>query len=373
VTQWVGRTDGAVDLRYAVAFLGAGLLVLVLTPLVRRFAVRAGVVDQPDSRRVHQVPTPRLGGIAMVVAFLVMLLVAGHGIGLGAPLQGVVAGGLLIAGVGVLDDVVELPAYVKLFGQLVAATVTVSWGVRITWITNPFGGMFQVGWFSIPLTIFWIVAVTNVVNIIDGLDGLAAGVSGIAAMTILAVAATHGAVGVALLAAILAGATLGFLRYNFNPASIFMGDTGAMFLGYMIAAVSVVGTLKYATAVAIVVPVVALGIPIFDTAFAIVRRTLSGQSMSVADRGHLHHRLLGLGLSQRQVVILLYVLTACLAGAGFLLSQVSVRAGAAALGLVTGLFFGGAHSFGLLKLHVERTQHEGTNASEASEAPAPGA
>lgn len=356
----------AMDLRYIAAFVGSGLLVLLLTPLVRRLAVRTGAMDEPSERRVHQVATPRLGGVAIVLAFIVVLFLAGQGVGLGQPLEGIVAGGLLIAGIGIVDDIMELPPGIKLLGQFTAAAVAVSWGARITWVTDPFGGMIHLGWLAIPLTMLWIVALTNVINIIDGLDGLAAGVSGIVAMTVLIVAASRGAVGVALLSAILAGSTFGFLRYNFHPASIFMGDTGAMFLGYMLAAITVEGTLKEATTVALIVPVIALGLPIFDTGFAIVRRSLSGKRMSEADRGHLHHRLLGLGLGQRQVALILYIVTMALSGAGILMSQVSVRIGAAVLGIVTGLFFGGAQSFDLLRMRAERarpTADQGTNAS----------
>jgi UDP-GlcNAc:undecaprenyl-phosphate GlcNAc-1-phosphate transferase len=354
----------AVDLRYVAAFVGSGLIVLALTPLVRRLAVRTGAMDEPDERRVHVVATPRLGGVAIVLAFIVMLLLAGQGVGLGPPLEGVVAGGLLIAGVGVVDDIIELPPYVKLLGQVTAAAVAVSWGARITWLTDPMGGMLHLGWLSVPLTILWIVAVTNVINIIDGLDGLAAGLSGIVALTVLVVAAGRGASGVALLAAILAGSALGFLRYNFHPASIFMGDTGAMFLGYMLAAIAVEGTLKETTTVALIVPILALGIPIFDTGFAIVRRTLAGRRMSEADRGHLHHRLLGLGLSQRQVALILYLVTLGLSASAVLMSVVSVRIGAAVLAIVTGMFFGGAQSFDLLRMRVERTpaREEGPSA-----------
>ena len=266
-----------------------------------------------------------------------------------------------------MDDIIELPPYIKLLGQFTAAAVAVSWGARITWITDPFGGMVHLGWLAIPMTMLWIVALTNVINIIDGLDGLAAGVTGIVAMTVLVVAASKGAVGVALLSAILAGSTLGFLRYNFHPASIFMGDTGAMFLGYMLAAITVEGTLKETTTVALIVPVIALGLPIFDTGFAIVRRRLSGKRMAEADRGHLHHRLLGLGLSQRQVAFILYLVTMALSGAGLLMSQVSVRIGAAVLAIVTGLFFGGAQSFDLLRMRAERARPAaGEPASKAS-------
>lgn len=338
------------DLRYLVAFVGAGLIVLVLTPLVRRLAVRTGAIDEPDERRVHVIATPRLGGVAIVLAFVVMLLLAGQGVGLGQPLEGVVAGGLLIAGVGVVDDVIELPPYIKLLGQITAAAVAVSWGARITWVTDPLGGMLHLSWLAIPLTMLWIVAVTNAINIIDGLDGLAAGVSGIVAMTVLVVAAGRGASGVALLGAILAGSALGFLRYNFHPASIFMGDTGAMFLGYMLAAISVEGTLKETTTIALIVPILALGLPIFDTGFAILRRTISGRRMSEADRGHLHHRLLGLGLSQRQVAVTLYAVTVALAASGVVMSVVSLRIGAAVLAIVTGLFVGSAQSFDLFRM-----------------------
>lgn len=338
------------DLRYLVAFVGAGLIVLVLTPLVRRLAVRTGAIDEPDERRVHVVATPRLGGVAIVLAFVVMLLLAGQGVGLGQPLEGVVAGGLLIAGVGVVDDVIELPPYIKLLGQITAAAVAVSWGARITWVTDPLGGMLHLSWLAVPLTMLWIVAVTNAINIIDGLDGLAAGVSGIVAMTVLVVAAGRGASGVALLGAILAGSALGFLRYNFHPASIFMGDTGAMFLGYMLAAISVEGTLKETTTIALIVPILALGLPIFDTGFAILRRTISGRRMSEADRGHLHHRLLGLGLSQRQVAVTLYAVTVALAASGVVMSVVSLRIGAAVLAIVTGLFVGSAQSFDLFRM-----------------------
>jgi UDP-GlcNAc:undecaprenyl-phosphate/decaprenyl-phosphate GlcNAc-1-phosphate transferase len=356
----------AVDLRYLAAFVGAGLIVLLMTPLVRRLAVRTGAIDEPDERRVHVIATPRLGGVAIVIAFVVMLLLAGQGVGLGQPLEGVVAGALLIAGVGVVDDIIELPPFIKLLGQITAAAVAVSWGARITWLTDPLGGMLHLGWLAIPLTILWIVAVTNAINIIDGLDGLAAGVSAIVALTVLVVAAGRDASGVALLAAILAGATLAFLRFNFHPASIFMGDTGAMFLGYMLAAISVEGTIKETTSIALVVPIVALGLPFFDTGFAIVRRTLSGKRMSEADRGHLHHRLLGLGLGQRQVALTLYAVTAALGVSAVVMSVVSIRIGAAVLAIVTGLFVGSAQSFDLLRMHnrpAPAAQEQGQNIS----------
>lgn len=329
-------------------------------------------MDQPGARRVHSVPTPRLGGAGIVGAVLLTVFVIGQGLNLGSQLEGIVAGGVLMAAVGLTDDLYSLSPWAKLFGQVVAASVAVSWGVEISWVTSPFGGMIHLGVFAGPVTVLWIVGLANVMNLIDGLDGLAAGLTAIAAVTMMVVANLHGAYSAGLLAAILAGACLAFLKYNFHPASIFMGDTGALFLGYMLAATAVVGTLKDATTMALAVPILALGIPIFDTAFAIVRRLFGHRPIGEADRGHVHHRLLGLGFSQSQVVILLYLVSVGLGTIGFLLTQVSARTGAAVLGIVMGLFIGGAQALGLLKLPQPqesgvkaRTQHDAPPASGA--------
>jgi UDP-GlcNAc:undecaprenyl-phosphate GlcNAc-1-phosphate transferase len=340
--------------RELAAVLGAGLLVLLCTPVVRRVAVQTGAMDEPGARRVHTTPTPRLGGVAIVAAVLITLFLIGHGMGMGPPVEGIMLGGALIAAVGLADDLYCLPPWLKLVGQVVAASVAVSWGVQVRWVTDPFGGMIHLGVWTDPLTVLWIVALANMINLIDGLDGLAAGLSAIAAVTMLVVANLEGAATVALLAAVLAGACLAFLRYNFHPASIFMGDTGALFLGYMLATTAVVGTLKNATTMAIAVPILALGIPVFDTALAILRRLLTRRPIGEADAGHVHHRLLGLGLSQPQVVVLLYLVSIGLGTAGLLMTQVSARTGVAVLGIVTGLFFGGAHALGLLRVRPAR-------------------
>ena len=229
----------------------------------------------------------------------------------------------MIAIVGVLDDKYQLPAKVKLLGQIFAACVLVAFDIRIEWLNNPFGGYFYLNeWFiSIPLTIFWVISFTNVVNLIDGLDGLAAGVSAIASMTVILVAVQMGYYHIAVMTAALAGGIIGFIRYNFNPATIFMGDTGSMFIGYMLAAISVYGAVKTAATVALIVPAIALGLPIMDTAFAIMRRYSNGRPIFQLDKGHLHHRLLAMGMNQKQAVLLMYAITAVLGIAAVLWAE----------------------------------------------------
>ncbi|PZN06464.1 MAG: undecaprenyl-phosphate alpha-N-acetylglucosaminyl 1-phosphate transferase, partial [Bacillota bacterium] len=220
----------------------------------------------------------------------------------------------------------------KFLGQLAAAVILVAFGTRIDFVTNPLGGMIYVGWWGIPLTILWIVALTNSLNFIDGLDGLAAGIAAIACIPLLVIAQQRDATAVVLLTACLLGASLGFLPFNFNPARVFMGDTGAMFLGYMLAAIAVEGALKGATAIALSIPLLTLGLPVFDTACAVIRRGRHGRPIYQADAGHVHHRLLQLGLSHRQAVLVLYGVSGLL-GAGALVLW-RVPAGAATVGLI---------------------------------------
>ncbi|MCL6449968.1 MAG: undecaprenyl/decaprenyl-phosphate alpha-N-acetylglucosaminyl 1-phosphate transferase [Acetobacteraceae bacterium] len=294
-------------------------LSLCLTPVVRRLALRLGALDRPVERSVHRQPTPHLGGLAIFLAFTASILAV---VGWGAPeSQGIICGGALIVAVGVVDDLYRLEAWHKLLGQVLAACVLMAFGVRIQWLTNPLGGMFYLPVLGIPLTLIWVVAVINVVNLTDGLDGLAAGLSSLASLTLLIVAVGKGLGAVPLFCAALAGSALGFLPYNFNPAQIFMGDAGSMFLGYALAAVSVAGTLKSTTAVALAVPILALGLPIFDTSFAILRRVLVGRPVHQADQEHLHHRLLRLGWSQRQVVLTMYLITAGLGLSAILMAE----------------------------------------------------
>jgi UDP-GlcNAc:undecaprenyl-phosphate GlcNAc-1-phosphate transferase len=261
-----------------------------------------------------------------------------------------VAGGILLA-VGIVDDFRPLSPKMKLLGQVVSALVFVlGYGVRIEFVTNPFGGMILLRNMSSVFTVIWIVAFANVINLIDGIDGLAAGVASIAATSLLFVAMQQGQGAVVALTAALAGSALGFLRYNFNPAKIFMGDAGAMFLGFALAAVSIEGTLKSAAAVAVVVPVMALGLPIFDTCFAIVRRVSNGHSIGQADRGHLHHRLLDMGFSQRQACFVMYALSAFLGLAAVMMSVVRARDAVFIVGFAGIVVLALAHRAGVLDI-----------------------
>lgn len=294
---------------YGFPFLLAMFVSYVLTPYIKKLAFKIGAVDRPDNRKVHKKIMPRLGGLAIYVAFMIGCIAS---LEMTWDIFGILLGGTMIVALGVADDVYQLPAKVKLLGQIVAACVLVLFDIRIEWVNNPFGGYFYLDMLSIPLTIFWVISFTNVVNLIDGLDGLAAGVSAIASLTIILIAVQMGYFHVAILTAALAGAIIGFIRYNFNPATIFMGDTGSMFLGYMLAAISVYGAVKTAATIALIVPAIALGLPILDTAFAIMRRYVNGRPIFQPDKGHLHHRLLATGMSHKDTVLFMYGITAVL-------------------------------------------------------------
>ena len=315
---------------YMLAFLVALGAALLVTPGVILLAAKTGAMDAPDARKVHKKPIPRIGGIGIYFAFMVamatVMSLANLTEDVFFELAGLMTGGTLIFLLGIVDDYKNLPAKVKLVGQIAAAAVLViAFDVRIDFITDPFGDYFYLEFFAIPATIFWIVGLTNTVNLIDGLDGLAAGVATIASITILLVALEQSILLVAVLTAALAGAALGFLYYNFNPARIFMGDSGSMFLGYILAGISVIGAVKCAATIALIVPILALGLPILDTTFAIVRRYRGGVPIFKPDKGHLHHRLLDLGFTQRQAVLLMYVISAMLGLSAVALTEVSAQ------------------------------------------------
>lgn len=331
---------------YVFAFTVALIVAYFATPHVKDIAIKAGALDAPDARKVHTSPIPRMGGLAIYLGFVVAVLASLH---VSREIVGLLLGGTVILAVGVIDDLKHLSAKVKLLGQIVAAMVLVAFNVRIEWLTNPFGEMIYLDYFSVPLTVLWVVSLTNTVNLIDGLDGLAAGVSTIASITILLVALQQNFWTVAILTAALAGSALGFLQHNFNPAKIFMGDTGSMFLGYTLAAVSILGTVKSAATIALVVPIVALGLPIMDTAFAIIRRYTNGRPIFKPDKGHLHHRLLEMGLTQKQAVLLMYVISGCLGVSAIALTEVNKGYGALIILLLVGLAFFGAKKVGVLK------------------------
>ena len=304
--------------RVAAALGVAFLIALILTPVVRNLAVRMGAVDDPrkdkdPERRMHSNPVPRMGGLAIVLGFLLSVLIF---VPMTTQLQGALLGAVIIVVLGVFDDIYDLRAKFKLGVQLFAALIAVLTGNVIEYLSNPniFSSdpYWRLGFLSIPVTVLWIVAMTNAVNLIDGLDGLACGVSSISSLTLLVIALLLGEPTVALLVAALAGGCLGFLPYNMNPAKIFMGDTGSTFLGYILAVISVQGLFKMYTLISFVVPFLLFGLPIFDTCFAFIRRIAHGQSPMHADRSHVHHRLIDMGFSQKQAVAVLYVITAIL-------------------------------------------------------------
>jgi UDP-GlcNAc:undecaprenyl-phosphate GlcNAc-1-phosphate transferase len=340
------RNEVLIMQTYIVAFTIALAVAYFATPRVKDFAIKVGALDAPDDRKVHTKPIPRMGGLAIYAAFVLAVLASMY---VSREVMGLLVGGTVILIVGIIDDLKPLPARVKLLGQIIAAVVLVMFDIKIEWLTNPFGEMIYVEYLAIPLTILWVVGLTNTVNLIDGLDGLAAGVSTIASVTILLVALQQNFWTVAVLTAALAGSALGFLQHNFNPAKIFMGDTGSMFLGYMLAAISILGTVKSAATIALIVPIVALGLPILDTAFAIIRRYMSGRPIFKPDKGHLHHRLLEMGLTQKQAVLLMYVMSGCLGLSAIALTEVNKSFGAFIIVALLGIAFVGAKKIGVLK------------------------
>ncbi|MEA5039581.1 MAG: MraY family glycosyltransferase [Clostridiaceae bacterium] len=283
-----------------------------MTPLVKIFAQKIGAMDIPkDNRRMHKEPIPRAGGLAIFAGFLVSYLIFGT---IDSGIRAILIGAVGIVVLGVLDDVYTLRPLVKFAGQIAAALVPVLAGVRVQSLTNPFSesGYLHLGAWAVPLTVFWIVGITNAVNFIDGLDGLACGVSAIGTITMFTIAVLLAEVDVVVALAALAGACIGFLPYNLNPAKIFMGDTGSMLLGFLLASLSVQGLFKFYAVISFAVPFLLLGLPIFDTTFAIVRRLARGQSPMHADRGHVHHRLIDMGFDTKQSVAILYALSAVL-------------------------------------------------------------
>lgn len=296
------------------AFSAAGIIAFATTPLVKTLAQKVGAIDVPtDGRRMHTVPIPRLGGLAIFLGFLLSVLLF---VKIDQQLQGILLGAVVIVVLGIVDDIMPLPALLKLVVQIVAALIVVYHGTVITAMTNP--NLFSdnpylaLGGWSIPITVIWIVAITNAVNLIDGLDGLAVGVSSIAAFSLLVIAVIVSEQNIAVLMAALAGACIGFMPYNLNPAKIFMGDTGATFLGFILATMSIQGLFKFYAVVSFVVPFLILGLPIFDTIVAIMRRVLHGKNPMSADRGHVHHRLIDMGFNQKQTVTILYMMSGIL-------------------------------------------------------------
>lgn len=326
---------------YTVTFVIAAAIAAIATPLVIRLATHLEIIDgTQEERRVHQVPTPRIGGLAVFFGFASALFVV-LGFALSSPyalypsiahlavhqrlaamsdqfdavhrLVGLLFGSMLILGVGLWDDIMQMRPRNKFLAQIIVALVSMFYGFIIPGITNPFDHNLSTNWIdfplwvSVPLTLIWYVGMMNAINFIDGLDGLLSGFALISCLFLFAISVVHANPVVALVVIALAGASLGFLPYNFNPAKIFLGDAGSLFIGYVFATVSIIGASKTAIAISIVVPLVVLALPILDTAAVILRRARAGKRITEADRGHFHHQLIfRFGLNVRQAVLLIY-------------------------------------------------------------------
>ena len=300
--------------RVAAALVTALLIAFIATPVVKSLAQKVGAVDVPkDNRRMHDHPIPRMGGLAIFLGFLLSTLIF---VPMSEMMRGMLLGVILIVILGILDDIYALPALPKLIVQIVAALIAVMHGNVIQVISNPNlfsdNPYWSLGAWSVPVSVIWIVAITNAVNLIDGLDGLAVGVAAISSLTMLVIAMLVSEYLVALTMAALAGGCIGFMPYNQNPAKIFMGDTGSTFLGFVLATVSIQGLFKFYTIISFAVPFLMLGLPLFDTCFAILRRLSKGQNPMSPDRSHVHHRLIDMGFNQKQAVGILYVISAIL-------------------------------------------------------------
>ena len=305
-----------VELYHLIAFLISVTVVLWSIPDVKTIGLKFGIIDQPNARKIHNRPVVRVGGVSIFAGTLTALLIVWR---LGAfstisaeeawEVWGVVLGSIAFFLIGFADDLFDLSALLRLVMQLAIATFCWYVGVRIDFLSVPFDGLIQLGWLSLPITVIWLVGMANAVNMIDGVDGLAAGVSGIAAVVMLIVSLFMHQPAAALIAAALAGGALGFLRYNFNPAQIFMGDGGAYFMGFTLAGVGIIGLVKVTAVTAVLLPYLILAVPILDISTVVVSRLSKGKSPFAADKSHLHHWLLEAGISQRLTVLFIYALT----------------------------------------------------------------
>ncbi len=322
-------------LEFPLLFIIAALLTMLFVPLAKRLAIKCDAIDYPSERRVNKEPIPRMGGVAMaggLVAVFLVVLFGMHFLGWQSPFVphgslevnywGVALGVLFIFLVGVVDDIYSLSPKVKFLGQTIAACIVAASGLLLSSIHNPVGvGFIEFGWVSYPLTVFYLVAFANVINLIDGLDGLAAGITAISSLTIFVFSLLTSRPDAALMSLALAGVCVGFLRFNFHPASIFMGDSGSLLLGFSLGVVSLFAVARSALFVSLLVPIIAAGVPITDTAVAIIRRVRAHKPIDQADRGHIHHRLLSAGYSHRVTVCIMWAWTAALAICAVLITE----------------------------------------------------
>ncbi len=359
--------QGDFSLVFSILFslLAAAVLSFGATPLVKRAAFKLGAIDVPkDGRRMHDHPIPRLGGLAIFLGFMLSALLFAE---MERPVRGLLIGAVIIVILGVLDDIMTLRALPKFIVQIGAAWIAVHHGNVIQYLSNPIltstERFIDLGSLAIPVTILWIVAITNAVNFIDGLDGLAVGVSAISSATLLVTAILVSEGNVAVIMAALLGACLGFIPYNMNPAKIFMGDSGSTFLGYVLAVVSIQGLFKLYAIISFAVPFLILGLPIFDICFAILRRLARGENPMHADRGHVHHRLIDMGFNQKQAVAISYIMTAILGlSAVVLTSSGALRA----LFLIGAVFVVGAIGLRLIFSGHGEERHEGPMVEDSS-------
>lgn len=335
-------------LLYTAVALGASL---ILTPIIRKLSLKYGMVDHPNERKIHKVAVPYGGGIAIFLAFLAVFLLVGD---FQLSHLGLLLGALIVLITGIMDDKRGLRAPVKLSLQCLAAITAISFGLRFDMSMILRGNLEQFQYLAVPLTFAWIVGIINAINLIDGLDGLAGGVSMIAAFTLAIVSWANGNPGVAYLSLALGAAALGFLPYNLK-SKIFMGDAGSMFLGYSLATLSIMGSVKLATAFSVLVPITILLIPIFDTLFAISRRLLHHKPIFSGDRQHFHHRLLDLGLSSLQAVSVIYAFSLVLSVLAIYSSQVRVRTGYILFGISLLILL--SFTSVVVYLHQRKTNH----------------
>jgi UDP-GlcNAc:undecaprenyl-phosphate/decaprenyl-phosphate GlcNAc-1-phosphate transferase len=355
---------------YLVSFFVALAATALLVPVVRAFAIRRGIVDEPGGRRVNKTAVPRMGGVAMFFGVLVAVAVeyicdaAGVWTGpivaggvFNGQLVGVLAGLACVTLVGVADDVRSLPPWVKFAGQVAAACIIAFTGTLLSNFKLPFTNtVVGLGMWAYPITIVYLVAFANIINLIDGLDGLAAGITGISALSLFVLTVGLMRNDAALVAIILVGICVGFLFYNFNPASIFMGDSGSLLIGMMLGVVSLLGATRFSSITALAVPIVIAGVPVIDTFSAIIRRVRGHQRIDQPDAGHIHHRLLRRGFTQRKAVLVIYAWTAVLCVGATLLWNTE---GALKYGLLLALLVASAliiHYLGLFGPVLQHTK-----------------
>ncbi|WP_057976862.1 glycosyltransferase family 4 protein [Caloramator mitchellensis] len=334
---------------FILVFLTAFAISIALTPIIKKLAFKINAVDVPkDERRIHNKPIPRIGGVAIYIAFIAGILIYST---LDRHVYGIIIGSTIIFIGGFIDDLKNLKPKYKLFFQIAAALVLIFFDVNVKFLTIPFaanGESLYIGYIGTAITFLWVVGITNALNLIDGLDGLATGVCFISAISLFFVSLISGRSIAVIMTLVLSGACLGFLPYNFNPASIFLGDSGAQLLGFLLAAISIQGAIKSAAAFAIAVPIIALGIPIYDTLFAMIRRKINNRPISEADRGHFHHRLLDMGLNQKQVVLIMYSVSIVFGIVSVLAMLLTAKKSFALLIIIFAVTLSFAIEFGLL-------------------------